>query len=151
MWEGTALTSPNGGTIMLNEKAKKELEKAIKAQGVPEEPKAGQRFPSPLDGGTDPAPPPSAPAPMQIWYGDPAEHPNAYIAITFETPNNVVVRDGNDETGKALTFSREQWAALVDPDGDGLGEPEGDKEHPANVRNPDDLHKLEPRGSKNKQ
>lgn len=141
-WDGTTLTSPNGGTIALNEKAKKAFEEATK-QGA-RRPKVGDRADTPLDGGADPGTTAGTPAPLQIWYADPAEHANAYIAVTFED-GGVLVRDGMDKTGAVLQFSYEQWEALTDPDGDGLGEPEGDAKHPAAVRNPDDLYKVDPK------
>ena len=131
MWDGTTLTSPNGGSIALNEKAKKELDAFARKTNTDDE--------------TAPPLPPT-----QLWYADPAEYPHAYLAITEDTPGTVVVRDGNDQTGAAISFSRQQWNALTDPDGDGgLGEPEGDKKHPAEVRDPDDIHKTPARGGKN--
>lgn len=130
------LVGTDGTTLAIS----KEAAKALKAHAKDNKlnPQPGDRFPAPLDGGPDPAPRPD-PGPIQIWYGDPAKHPNAYLAVSFETPGEVIVRDGEDPTGKALHFTAEQWASYTDPDWE---EPaEGDAEHPAEVTNPNEIYK----------
>lgn len=146
-WDGITLTSPNGGTIALNEKAKKEFEKATKNSGRVITARAGNRADTPLDGGPDPDVASGA-GTQQIWYGDPAEHPHAYIAVTYED-TGVLVRDGGDPNGATLQFSHEQWAALTDPTDEGLGDPQGDPDNPAEVRHPDELYKVD-RGKRNR-
>lgn len=47
--------------------------------------------------------------PDLIWYGD-GEHD--YISVTFET-GTVVIRDGNDATGRAMQFGRREWDDFV--------------------------------------
>lgn len=132
------LTDANGNSLNLNKKATDGLIAAAR-KNPPAQVRPGQRFPAPLDGGPDPDPSAGTPAPLQVWYDDPAKHPNAYIAVTFETPGEVIVRDGNDETGKALHFTTEQWASYTDPDWE---EPdEGDGRIPAEVTDPDQLYK----------
>lgn len=133
-----ALTDDNGNSIMLDKKAAQALVDAAR-KNPPSVVRPGQRFPAPLDGGPDPAPTGGTPAPLQVWYGDPAKHPHAYIAVTFETPGEVVVRDGNDPTGKALHFTTEQWASYTDPDWE---EDETDGRIPAEVTDPDQLSKI---------
>jgi hypothetical protein len=130
------LVGTDGTTLPIS----KEAAKALKAHAKDNKlnPQPGDRFPAPTDGGPDPAPA-AGPAPVQIWYGDPAKHPNAYLAVTFETPGEVIVRDGEDPTGKAIHFTTEQWASYTDPDWE---EPtEGDAEHPAEVTNPNEIYK----------
>lgn len=64
------------------------------------------RLPDPESKDT-PASQPQQPAPL--YYG---EGENDYIAVTFED-GQVMVRDGNDETGRAWKYSNEDWAAFV--------------------------------------
>lgn len=59
--------------------------------------------PDPADDETAPAAPPVQPQPLYYGEGD-----NDYIAVTFED-GAVVVRDGNDTTGRAWQYSYEQW------------------------------------------
>jgi len=132
------LTDDNGNSLVLNKKAADGLV-ALARKNPPSKAAPGERYPAPLDGGRDPAVAAGVAQPMQIWYDDPAKHPNAYIAVTFETPGEVLVRDGNDPTGKALHFTTEQWASYTDPDWE---EPaEGDGRIPAEVTNPDEIYK----------
>jgi hypothetical protein len=145
MWDGTTLTSPNGGSIAINEKAKAGLEAAVKA--APRAPKAGDRFADAPRKGSDPNPPQqdNRPDDVMIWYADPAEYAHAYISISYEDSGEVLVRDGMG--GPDLKFTREQWAALGGKEGVAtLGEPEGDKKHPAAVRTPDELFKIDRTG-----
>lgn len=145
MWDGTTLTSPNGGTITINEKARQQLDAAIKA--APRAPQPGDRFEDAPRKGSDPNPKQqdNRPDDLMLWYADPAEHADAYISVSYEDNGTVLVRDGMDPTGAGLSFSLEQWAALSDEE-DALGEPDGDKDHPAAVRNPDEIYKTSPTG-----
>lgn len=133
------LTDNNGNTLTLDKKAAQALTTVARQHPLRITPQPGDRAPAPLDGGPDPDTGPGVPQPLQVWYGDPAKHPNAYLAVTFETPGEVIVRDGNDPTGKALHFTAEQWASYTDPDWE---EPaEGDGRIPAEVTNPDEIYK----------
>jgi hypothetical protein len=120
---GGALTDGNGATLMLNKKAADALTKA--ARENPWRPlRASDRVPTATDQPKADSPL-SEPKPLIVWYADGAKHPNAYIGVQFEN-NEVIVRDGNDPTGKALHFTREQWASYTDPDwaNDADAEPE---------------------------
>ncbi len=143
MWDGTTLTSPNGGSIAINEKAKKGLEAAFRA--APRPVQAGDRFAdSPRKNDPNPSQQDNRPNEQVIWYADPAEHAHGYLSVTYEDNGTVLVRDGMDPSGTALTFSREQWAALGNKEGvASLGDPDGDKKHPATVRQPDELYKVD--------
>lgn len=144
MWDGTTLTSPNGGSITINEKARKQLETAFRT--TPRAPRAGDRFAAPRADEPNPPQQDNRPNEQVLWYADPTEYAHAYISVSYEDNGTVLVRDGMDPTGVHLSFSRDQWAALGDKPDDGLGEPEGDKEHPAEVRNPDELFKVDRTG-----
>lgn len=126
-YTGGALVATDGTTLAVSEDAAKALQAAARRQPVHQV--------RPGDKADTPAP---DLRPLQVWYADPAKHPNSYIAVTFETPGEVVVRDGEDPTGKALHYTREQWASFTDPD----WSDEDDQDAPAEVTNPADLHKV---------
>jgi hypothetical protein len=138
---GGLLVATDGSTLPITDKAAKALQDAARNNKL-HIPQAGDRYPAPLDGGPDPDPAPG-PQALQVWYGDPAKHPNAYIAVTFETAGEVIVRDGEDPTGKALHFTIEQWASYTDPEWTDPDENEDGT--PAEVTDPDQLSKLKPR------
>jgi hypothetical protein len=110
---GGALVDSNGATLMLNKRAADALTQAARAN--PWRPiKATDRVPTATDQRKADAPQ-SEPDPLVVWYADQDKHPNAYIGVQFEN-GEVIVRDGNDPTGKALHFTREQWASYTDPE-----------------------------------
>lgn len=134
------LADPAGNTMPIPEKARKQLEQLARTPDPA--PEAGDRFPAPLDGGADPDVPSGAGRQVQLWYNDPADHPHAYIVVSFED-GHVLVRDGNDPTGKALQWTTEQWAAYSDVD-EKPGKAD-DGGAPAEVIDPDQLSKVKPR------
>ena len=56
--------------------------------------------------------------PLPLYYDDPAENPNAYVAVTFED-SQVHVRNGADPTGTVMRVSNEDWRQFTEDARDG--------------------------------